>query len=75
MDFSKEKFVAFIRKMSADFPDEILRYYLFEYSKKYDDNLVLQEPLLFIYLRCQMYIQYGFPLIIFLYLILLYLTN
>lgn len=63
-----EKFAVFIRKMAPEFPDEILRHYLFEHSKREDEQLVLKEPLLFIFYRWQKYLNYGLPVIILLYL-------
>jgi hypothetical protein len=63
----KDKYVMFIRKIAPEFPDEILRYYIYEHSKKNDENLNLREPLLFIYLRYKMGFFYGLPILIFLY--------
>jgi hypothetical protein len=48
----KDKYVMFIRKIAPEFPDEILRYYIYEHSKKNDEKLNLREPLIFIYSSC-----------------------
>jgi hypothetical protein len=66
-----EKFVVFIRKISSEFPDEILKYYIYEQNKVEDDKLIIREPNLFIYLRLKkfflLFIYYGLPLLFFLY--------
>jgi hypothetical protein len=63
-----EQFCVFIRKIAPEFPDDILRYYIYERSKKEDELLILREPVLFIYLRWKMYLYYGLPIIVLLYL-------
>jgi len=64
---ASEKFAVFIRKIAPEFPNDILRYYLFVHSKKEDDQLILREPLIFIFYRWKKYLQYGLPLIIVLF--------
>jgi len=66
---AKDKYVMFIRKVAPEFPDKILKNYIYEYSHQKNDKLVLREPLLFIYLRWKMYLYYGLPIIILLYAI------
>jgi len=39
----------FIRKIDTVFPDNILRYYIFEYNKEKDKNLILIQPIEMIY--------------------------
>jgi len=51
-----EQFIMFIRKVSPEFPDEILKYYINEHGKIEDDKLVLGMPLLFLYLKYKLYI-------------------
>lgn len=70
-----EKYVAFIRKISTEFPNDILRYYIFEKSKTEDERLILREPMLFIYLRLKIYMYYSVPLIIFLFLFTYFNTS
>jgi hypothetical protein len=43
----ENKYVMFIRKISPDFPDEILEKYIYEYSKETDKVLILQNPFWF----------------------------
>jgi hypothetical protein len=65
----KDKYVAFIRKVAREFPDEVLRHYIYEHSKKKDEALTIREPLLFIYLRWNARLQYFIPILLFLYLL------
>jgi hypothetical protein len=39
------KYLMFIRKISRDFPNDILKKYIYEYSKDEDDKLVIKQPL------------------------------
>lgn len=43
----KHKYNIFIRKISPEFPDEELMYYIYNYSKNEDDELVIHYPLLY----------------------------
>ena len=67
-----EKFVVFIRKMSTEFPDEILKYYIYQQNKAEDDKLIIREPNLFVYLRLKKYAlfisYYGLPIVFILYI-------
>jgi len=47
----KNKYVMFIRKVSPEFPDQILRHYIYEQNKDNDDKLILIEPNIFTYNR------------------------
>lgn len=40
----ENKYVMFIRKIAPEFPDDILDYYIYEYSKEKDDKLVIENP-------------------------------
>ena len=66
-NLEKNKYAMFIRKIAIDFPDDILRKYIF----KKDDHLIIQEPILFIYRRWIIRIvnifYYGLPIICMLY--------
>lgn len=48
----------FIRKIAPEFPDEILRHYIYEYDRENDDKLVLIQPIEMVYnnykLKCIM---------------------
>lgn len=59
-----EKFVVFIRKIAPEFPDEILRYYIYEYGKEEDEKMVLIMPLYFVYLKYKLYIVLSFVFIL-----------
>lgn len=67
----KEKFLVFIRKISSEFPDEILKYYIYHQNKAEDDKLIIIEPSLFLYLRIKKYIlimsYYCIPILFILY--------
>ena len=71
-DNSSNKYAMFIRKISPEFPDAILRHYIYEKNKDNDDKLVVREPILFIYNRYKKYINllviYGLPIILLLYI-------
>ena len=58
----------FIRKIAPEFPNDILREYIYEKSKEKDDQLVVAEPKLFRYNRFKHYLflsfYYGVPIII-----------
>jgi hypothetical protein len=43
-NLNENKFVMFIRKVSSDFPDEVLKNYIYNYSKEKDDMIVLRDP-------------------------------
>jgi hypothetical protein len=61
---ANEPFVLFIRKISPEFPDEILRYYIYEYGKEEHEKMVLIMPLYFVYLKYKLYIlSFAFVLI------------
>ena len=66
-NLQKNKCAMFIRKVVPDFPDDILRKYIF----KNDDHIIVQEPLIFIYRRWVLSIcntfYYGLPIICMIY--------
>jgi hypothetical protein len=41
---NENKYLIFIRKISCDFPDNVLKKYIYEYSKEDDDKLVIKKP-------------------------------
>ena len=73
-----DKYVMFIRKVSPDFPDSLLREYIYEKSKKADDKLMVIMPFSFMVLKIKKYLYfslyYGLPLL-FLFKFILYLSN
>jgi hypothetical protein len=61
-ELEKNKYAFFIRKMAPEFPDDILRGYIYEKNKQRDDALVIVTPPLFIYLKIKKYLYYfGLP--------------
>jgi len=60
------KFAMFIRKISPKFPDEVLRHYIYDYSKENDDKLILKNPFLFkkIISKFGLYFTYGLAIMI-----------
>lgn len=58
-ELEKNKYAMFIRKISPEFPDAILRHYIYKHGKEADMALVVREPFL-IYTLC----KYGLGLIL-----------
>ena len=62
-----DKCVMFIRKISKEFPDTVLREYIYNYSKETDDKLIVRIPPLFIFLQIKKYFYfcayYGAPIL------------
>ena len=72
----KNKYVMFIRKVSPEFPDHILRHYIYEQNKDNDDKLILIEPNIFTYNRIKIYLYIYSPYmmgLLFAYFMYLYL--
>ena len=66
----------FIRKVAPEFPDNILKNYIYEKFIEEDNKLVLKEPDIFIYNRFKRYGYYYAPymvIVIISYVIYLYL--
>ena len=69
-ELEKNKYALFIRKMSPEFPDDILRGYIYEKNKHRDDALVVVTPPFFIYLKIKKYLYYfGLPLLLLIFYI------
>jgi hypothetical protein len=62
-----DKCVMFIRKIAKEFPDTVLREYIYNYSKETDDKLIVRTPPLFIFLQIKKYLSfcayYGAPIL------------
>lgn len=54
-ELKKNKYAMFIRKVSPDFPDEILSHYIYEENKDIDDKLIIKMPYIFMYNRFIVY--------------------
>jgi len=71
-ELERNTYAMFIRKVASEFPDEILRHYIFNND---NDNFILTEPVEMVYSRYSFIIKkyvYFLPLVIALYI--LYLT-
>jgi hypothetical protein len=67
-ELEKNKYAMFIRKMAPEFPDDVLKNYIYEKNKERDDALVIITPPLFIYLKIKYYLYYfGLPVLLLLY--------
>jgi hypothetical protein len=70
-ELAKNKYALFIRKIAPEFPDDVLRDYIYKKNKQYDDALVIITPPLFLYIKLKYYLYffglYGLPLL-FLYI-------
>jgi hypothetical protein len=66
-----DKYVMFMRKVAPEFPDSLLREYIYEKSKETDNKLIVVMPFSFIILKIKKYIYfslyYGLPLLFLLY--------
>jgi hypothetical protein len=68
-NLQKQKCAMFLRKVSPDFPDQVLKKYIYEHSR--ENQVYVSEPFIFIYRRwiTRIYylMYYGVPLICLLY--------
>lgn len=71
-EIKKNKFGMFIRKISPEFPNEILNNYIYEKYIDEDNKIVLKEPNIFIYNKFKRYAPYMIILFIS-YMLYLYL--
>ena len=66
-ELDKNKYAMFIRKMDPEFPDDVLRNYIYGKNKHHDDALVIVMPMRYIYLKIKYYLYYlglyGLPLL------------
>jgi hypothetical protein len=66
-----DKYVMFIRKIAPEFPDTLLREYIYEKSKEADDKLMVVMPAAFMILKIKKYVYfslyYAVPLLFLLY--------
>ena len=56
-ELEKNNYSMFIRKVAPEFPNDILKQYIYEKTREEDNKLVLKEPNIFIYNRFK---RYGF---------------
>jgi hypothetical protein len=66
-ELEKNKYAMFIRKMAPEFPDDVLKNYIYKKNKSRDDALIITIPQLFIYIKIKYYLYYlglyGLPLL------------
>jgi hypothetical protein len=72
-ELERNEYTIFIRKFSPEFPDEIIRHYIYEFNKDKDDKLILFEPFEMIFKRCKKMLYYLSIFIIVLYVLYLML--
>ena len=69
---TKNKFALFIRKVATEFPNDVLRGYIYEKNKQLDDELIIIPPLIFIYFKVKYYLYFfglfGLPIRVLLFL-------
>lgn len=71
-ELERNKYAMFIRKIAPEFPDNIIRHYIYDFNKEIDDNLVLIEPLEFIFSKYIKKCIFIFSLFIFIYTYYIY---
>ena len=54
----------FIRKVAPEFPNDILKKYIYEKTREDDNKLVLNEPIIFIYNKIKRCVYYFAPYMI-----------
>jgi hypothetical protein len=72
-ELEKNKFSMFIRKISPEFPNEILREYIYQKYKVCDNNLILKEPIFFIVSKIKNRIYFYAPYMIIIIILYKYL--
>jgi hypothetical protein len=67
-NLEKNKYAMFIRKISPEFPDKVLKHYIYEYNREKDNTLIIIEPfsVIFINLKNYLYLMcfYSLPLFV-----------
>lgn len=76
-ELPKNKYAMFIRKISPEFPNNILTDYIYKHNKDYDDKLILNEPIIFIYNRIKkvVFLYAPYMLILFFSYIVYFITS
>lgn len=67
--------VMFIRKISPQFPDEILKYYIYNHNKERDDKLVVKEPLIITFNKYIKLFKSNLPLLLGLFIFYFFWIN
>jgi hypothetical protein len=56
LSIEQNKYVIFIRKIAPEFPNDILKHYIYEKNKDNDNILILREPIIFTYIKIKKYL-------------------
>jgi hypothetical protein len=60
-ELNKNNYSMFIRKVAPEFPNDILKQFIYEKTREEDNKLVLKEPNIFIYNKIKRNIYYYSP--------------
>ena len=60
-ELNKNNYSMFIRKVAPEFPNDILKKYIYEKTREDDNKLVLNEPIIFIYNKIKGCVYYFVP--------------
>jgi hypothetical protein len=71
-EIPKNKYCMFIRKVSPEFPNEKIRYYIYDYNKEEMNKLAIKTPYLYYYNRAENLLLRVFPYMTFLFALLIY---
>jgi hypothetical protein len=67
-NLEKNKYAIFIRKISPEFPDKVLKHYIYEYNREKDNTLIIIEPFSVIFINLKNYLYlicfYSLPLFV-----------
>ena len=66
-ELNKNNYSMFIRKVAPEFPNDILKKYIYEKTREDDNKLVLNEPIIFIYNKFKRCVYYFAPYMIVLF--------
>jgi hypothetical protein len=73
-ELKKNKYAIFIRKIDIDFPNDIIRNYIYQFNNEKDKSLIIKEPLHFIWNKYIKKLYYISPYFIILLLFFYYFT-
>jgi len=63
-NLEKNKYAMFIRKVAPEFPEDILKHYIYEHYRVKDNKLIIREPFIMIWFRLKFYFWILVPIII-----------
>ena len=74
-ELERNNYAMFIRKVAAEFPDEIIRHYIYEYNKERDDKLVVKEPFIITFNKYTRLFKSNLPLLLGLFIFYFFWIN